>query len=189
MPLTGQPVPTAVARSSNRILLLNADVIFMTTVPECKNWLGELSNTVMRASTCELLLKPAMGGISYAGLWDLGYFLTASMSAPIGYIQDHLGYFRAGGTSNSSNLFGPSMKGAILGYAALALGGQRTGQLSHEQVLKCCGIIASVVSRCYTQEGDMEVFCTLMPELATSLPGAEDRFLDAWVEFQAKAGF
>lgn len=189
VPQVGQPVPPAVANSTSRILSLDADVVFMTTVPECKNWFGEFSNTVMRASTCDLLLKPEIGGVSYAGLWDLGYFLAASMSAPIGHIQDHLGYFRTGGSGNSSNLLGPFMKGAVLGYAALAMGGQRVGKLSHAQALKCYGIIASVLSRCYSEQEDMRVFCQLLPEMAASISDAEDRFLEAWAIFHQQNGF
>ena len=189
LPLAGQPVPAAIARDSHRMLSLDADVLFMTTAAECKNWLGEFSNTVMHANTCELLFQPEMGGVSYAGLWDLGYFLSASMRAPIGYIQDHLGYFRTGGTGNSSSLFGPFIKGAILGYVALALGGQRVGKLSREQALNCYGIAGPVLKRCYTQHEDMQVFCRLVPEMAASIPGSEELFLEAWTIFRQQNGF
>jgi hypothetical protein len=187
--LSNQPLPDAVAKNSNRILSLNDDVVFMTTVPECKNWFGEFSNTVIRASTCEMLLKPEMGGVSYAGLWDLGFFLSASMRAPIGYIQDHLGYFRTGGTGNSSNLYGPLMKGAILGYVALALGGQRVGKLSCTQALNCYAIMAPVLNRCYAEQVDMQIFCQVLPEMASLTSGAEDMFLEAWNVFQKKNNF
>ena len=187
--LSGQSPPSGVAHSAHRILTLDADVVFMTTVAECKNWFGEFSNTVMRADTCGLLLKPQMGGVSYAGLWDLGYFLAASMQAPIGYVQDHLGYFRTGGTGNSSNTFGPFLKAGILGYVALALGGQRVGKMSHEQSLKCYGIIASVVIQYYSQQEDMQVFCQLLPEMAASTPGANELFLQAWAVFLHQNGF
>ena len=188
-PLTGQPVPAGVKQNSSRILSLDSDVVFMTTVPECKNWFGEFSNTVMRAETCDILLKPELGGVSYAGLWDLGYFLAASMRAPIGYIQDYLGYFRTGGTGNSSNLFGSFWKAAVLGYVALALGAQRVGKLSREQVLACYGIIGPVLNQRYAQQEDMRVFCKLLPEMAASTPRAEDLFLEALTVFHQKNGF
>ncbi len=187
--LSGQSPPTAVRDAQDRILALDSDVVFMTTVAECKNWFGEFSNTVMRADTCELLLKPEIGGVSYAGLWDLGYFLAASMRSPIGYLQDHLGYFRTGGTGNSSKVFGPFLKAGILGYAALAMGGQRVGKLSHEQALKCYGTIASVVNQYYAQQEDMQVFCRVLPQLAASIPGAEDSFMQAWANFHESNGF
>lgn len=183
------PVPAAVAGAANRILSLDADVVFMTTAAECKNWFGEFSNTVMRADTCDMLLEPEMGGVSYAGLWDLGYFLAASMRAPIGYIQDHLGYFRTGGTGNSSNAFGPFMKAAILAYAALALGGLRVGKMSREQVLNCYATIAPVVNLHYAQQEDMQTFCQLLPRMAAAEPCAEERFLEALAVFHQNNGF
>ena len=187
--LSGQSPPAGVAHSAHRILALDADVVFMTTVAECKNWFGEFSNTVMRADTCGMLLKPEMGGVSYAGLWDLGYFLAASMQAPIGYIQDHLGYFRTGGTGNSSNTFGPFLKAGVLAYVALAMGGQRVGKMSSQQVLKCYGIIAPVLNQYYSQQEDMQVFCQLLPKMAASTPGTEELFLQAWAVFLQRNGF
>ncbi len=187
--LSGQSPPLAVVNAPNRILSLDADVVFMTTVAECKNWFGEFSNTVMRGNTIELLFKPEIGGVSYAGLWDLGYFLAASMRAPIGYLQDHLGYFRTGGTGNSSNTYGPIMKAGILAYAALAMGGQRVGKLSPEQALKCYGIIAPVINQYYSGQEDMQVFCQILPLLASNAPGSEVAFLHAWTGFHQKNGF
>jgi hypothetical protein len=192
-PLSGLPanlrVPRTVANHPNRILALNAEVAFTTTIPECINWFGEFSNTVMRANTCEMLFKPEMAGVSYAGLWDLGYFLAASLRAPIGYIQDHLGYFRIGGTSASSDATGALLKGAFLGYVALALCGQRVGQLSREQTLLCYSIMATAMNNDFAQQEDMKVFCKVLPSLAASSPGAEGQFLEAWTAFHRKNGF
>ena len=63
--------------------LLSGDVAFLTTVAETKNWFGEFSNVVFRADSHAVLLAPALGGVSFAGLWDLGGFLAASVRAPI----------------------------------------------------------------------------------------------------------
>lgn len=189
VPLKGQPVPAAVRAHPNRLLALDSDVMFITTAAECTNWFGEFSNTVMRADTCDLLFQPEIAGVSYAGLWDLGYFLAASIRRPVGYIQDHLGHFRTGGTGNSSNLYGPFWKGAVLGYAALSLGGHRAGKLTHDQAIKCYGTIASVVNGRYAHEPDMVPFCSLLPKMAAGEVNADDLFIEAWTVFQKKNGF
>lgn len=187
--LAGQSPPKAVSVSSNRILSLDADVMFLTTVAECKNWFGEFSNTVMRADTTDLLFRPEMGGVSYAGLWDLGYFLAASLRAPVGYLQDHLGYFRTGGSGNSANIFGPFVKAGILGYAALAMGGQRIGKLSLSQATECYARIASVANHYYAQQADTVELSMALTRLAASVGGADVEFLDAWAAFHEKNGF
>lgn len=189
LPIRGQPVPPAVAHDPHRLLSLSSDVAFMTTVPECKNWFGEFSNTILRADICPILLKPELGGVSYAGLWDLGAFLSASLVAPIGYIQDHLGYFRMSGESNSSAVFGSHMKTAVLGFAALAIGGQRIGKLSEEQALGCYRILAGVLPQYYSTQEDMLPFCQLLPRMAAGEVSAGIDFMDAWAKLLARYGF
>ena len=188
-PLSGQPAPIGVSRDGQRLLTLDNGVVVMSTVAECKNWFGEFSNCVMRADTCELLFSPTLGGVSYAGLWDLGYFVAASQRAPIGYIQDHLGYFRTGGTGNSSNFFGPFMKGAVLGYAALALGCKRAGMMTAEQAGSAFSIIAGALNARYASQADMQPFCKILPAMVAAEPDAEERFMAAWAVFQRANGF
>ena len=189
LPLMGQPVPAAVAQHPHRLLTLDAGLVFMSTALECKNWLGEFSNAVFRACVAPLLLDPKMGDVSYAGLWDLGAFLAASLTAPVGYIQDHLGCFRSGGPNNSSNFFGPYMKGAHLGYAALLLGGQRIGQYSKAQVQQGLGLLAGAMAQRYGSQADMLPFIALLPQMAAGDDLAEARFIEIWHAYLRQHGF
>lgn len=188
-PLEGQFPPAAVAHSPYRILSLDSDVVFMTTVAECKNWFGEFSNTVFRSGTCPIFFKPEMGGVSYAGLWDLGAYLSASMIAPIGYIQDYLGFFRVNEQSHSASKFGPMMKTAVLGYAALALGGQRIGKISEKQARGCYATLGRVLPVHYPAEEDMQIFCSLLPKMAQGDISATSDFEKAWMALLAKHQF
>lgn len=188
-PIGGQPLPKAVAGSGDRILSLSDDVVFMTTVPWCRNWFGEFSNCVMSADSVALLAKPEFGGVSYAGLWDLGFFLAASIQAPIAYIQDRLGCFRTGGENNSSQFFGKFMKAAHLGYAALALGGERIGKLSREQALLCYRGIAPAILQRYGSQEDMLPFCALLARMAEGDAEAETEFERVWAQYLRGHGF
>ena len=162
---------------------LGPEVMFMTTVPECKNWFGEFSNTVYRARCGELLAHPHLDAFSYVGLWDLGSFLAASLQNPVCYIQDYLGGFRTGPDQNSAQTFGPGMKSAILSYVTLALGGRRVGRFTDEQVVKCLTVMASVMNAYYGTQGDMVAFCALMPGLIARQEAAEEQFLQEWQAF------
>jgi hypothetical protein len=188
-PMTGQPVPAAIANNASRMIALNDDVMFMSTVAECKNYFGEFSNAIFRADCADLLLKPALGDVSYAGLWDLGAFVAASIRRPLCHIQDHLGYFRISAGQNSSNVNSPFMKGAHLGFVALAVGGHRIGRLSSELLQQCCRIIQPALNVRYGSQPDMQPFCALLPELAAGTAGAEERFIAAWNDFLATHGF
>lgn len=188
-PLRGQPVPAAVANSMNRFLSLNADVAFMSTVAECKNWFGEFSNVVFRGDCREVVMNPSIAGVSYAGLWDLGAFLAASLIRPICHIQDHLGYFRGGPHQNSAQTYSPIMKAALLAYVALAISGQRIGKINGEQAAKCSERIANALKYWYAAQDDMIAFHGVLPRLAIKNPGAEEEFLSCWQEFLDKNGY
>ncbi len=179
-PLQRQPLPPVVAQTGHRLVSLDQGLVFLTTAAECKNWFGEFSNVVFRASTAPLLMAPDFGGVSYAGLWDLGAFMAASLRAPIGYLLDHLGYFRTGALGNSSKFYGPYMKGAHLGYGALALGGQRIGKYTPAQARNAFGILANVLPRHYGGELDMAPFIALLPAMAAGSGLAEARFVEIW---------
>lgn len=188
-PIEGMPIPRAVWLSNDRMLLLDDTVLFSTTLPECQNWLGEFSNCVMRREMAELLFEPRFADVSYAGLWDLGAFLAASVIGPIAYIQDRLGMFRTGGEGHSAQLMGKHMKAAHLGYAALALGATRIGRLGAEQARQCYAGLHGALSSRYLQEPDMAPFVDIMRRLAGGEAAAEAEFLQHWNAFLASHKF
>lgn len=188
-PVTGQPVPEVLRHQPNRMVLLDSSFLLATTVAECKNWLGEFSNMVIRADCMDLVFEPELGGVSYAGLWDLGFFICASTRRPLCHIQDHLGYFRIGPDQNSSKLYGPFMKSAHLGYVALALGANRAGRMSEELKRQCCALLSPALVQRYALQPDMAPFVALLPHMAQGVPGADDQFIQAWQVFLAQNGF
>jgi hypothetical protein len=188
-PIEGMPIPKGVWFSNDRVVLLESSALFLSTAPECQNWLGEFSNCVMRRDCAELLFSPRFEDVSYAGLWDLGAFLAASLIAPIAYVQDRLGYFRTGGQGHSNQLMGPHMKAAHLGYAALALGGQRIGQLAPEAAQRGYAGIASALGQRYGEQDDMVGFIEPLRAMAAGQPQAELVFLEMWNAFLARHGF
>lgn len=179
-PIGGQPIPAAVANSENRYLQINADVAFMSTAGECKNWFGEFSNVVMRNYCDELIVNPHISGICYAGLWDLGSFLAASLIHPIFYIQENLGYFRKGSEQNSSQPFSPIVKSAIIGYVPLNIIGQKIGKISKTQALQSFATIYSVISYWYSDQADIYELRLALADLVADVQGAEEKFLQVW---------
>lgn len=188
-PVRGQPVPPAVAAVAQRMLSLDGNVAFMTTVAECKNWFGEFSNAVFRKDCSMVVMEPRLASVSYAGLWDLGAFLAASMVRPICYIQDHLGYFRKGPEQNSAQTYSPIMKAGVLAYAALGVSARRLGVLNNEQALKCFATISGALNYWYPTQEDLSELRLFLPQLAANVDGAEMRFLSAWDGFLSNNGY
>ena len=179
----GQNPPEQIKNSEFRLNSINKELIFSSTIAECKNWLGEFSNTVMKNDSCKLLLDPKLNDISYAGLWDLGYFISASLTSPIAYINDYLGAFRAGTDNNSSKIFGPYMKSAFVAYAALTLGAQRGNHLSREQAINCYNIISNFIKYHYSSQIDMDHLSKVISLLTNDQDNAEHLFVNSWNSF------
>lgn len=188
-PVEGMPIPKAVWFSNDRTLLLDSTVLFSTTLPDCQNWLGEFSNCVMRKEMAELLFKPEFGGVSYAGLWDLGAFLAASLIGPVPYIQDRLGMFRAGGEGHSAQMTGKHMKAAHLGYGAMALGASRIGRLGAEQARQAYAGLHTALQQRYAAEADVAPFIDIMRRMSEGEAAAEEAFLPLWDAFLASHKF
>jgi hypothetical protein len=184
MPMVGQPVPQVLRDHANRMVALDDSVLFASTLASCNNWLGEFTNTVFRADCAELVLKPELAGVSYAGLWDLGFFIAASMRRALCHIQDYLGFFRLGPEQNSSKHNSPFMKSAHLGYVALAIGGRRAGRLLDDSLARqSAALLLPVLMQRYASEPDMEPFIPALAQLVQGLPEAEDRFVQVWQAF------
>lgn len=193
-PLAGQPAPPAVANHSQRILALDAGAVFATTAIEGKNWFGEFSNAIFTRASAPLLMKPQFdsatyGHVSYAGLWDLGAFMAASRLAPLGYLQDQLGYFRTSAAGNSSKFFGPYMKGAHLGYVALVLGGREIGMYTPEQARGTFNMLSVAMAQRYGSQDDMKPFIALLPQMAAGDEQAVASFVEIWNAFLRKHDF
>ena len=81
------------------------------------------------------------------------------------------------------------MKGAHLGFVALAVGGQRIGRLGDELARQCYRIIQPALNLRYGSQPDMQPFCALLPELEAGASGAQERFIGAWNDFLATHGY
>jgi len=179
-PIGRLPVPAVVQQSGERMLALSADVIFKSTATLCTNWFGEFSNAVFTPRSAEVLLKPEFAGVRYAGLWDLGAFMAASLQAPVGYLQDVLGGFRTSAQGNSAQTYGPYIKAAVLAYAALCLGGRRLGRYDDTQARSGITSVLSVAQQYYAQQADIQPFLPLLAGMAGGDAAAEHDFVSLW---------
>lgn len=188
-PIEGMPIPESIFHAQARMMSVGPMALISSTVPYCQNWLGEFSNCVIRAEHAGLLADTQFAGVSYAGLWDLGFFIAATLRQPVAYIQDRLGYFRAGGEGHSAQVNGKHMKAAHLGYAALGVGLKRLGRLNEAQAKLCYEGIASALMARYSSQDDMKPFAAVLMRMARQDPAAQDEFVTAWHAFLKLHGF
>jgi hypothetical protein len=185
---SGQPVarpqvPPELTTHPNRLIAVGPELIYPTTIPFCRNWLGEFSNAVMRADMHEVLERAELNGLSYEGLEDIGMFLAASERGTVCFVNEALGAFRHGPEQNTSQLLAPVMMKAHLAWVALAIAAQRSGRLSSTQARDGIAHLQSLVDRRYRDEGRMDEFRRLVAAVAQGRDGAEAAFLAAWQHF------
>jgi len=184
-PLRDLALPAAIDSHGSRLLAIDPQVLFSTTAAVSSNWLGEFSNVVLAAPMADMVADPRLDGIAYTGLEDLGAFLNASLRAPIGFINDHLGYFRTSTQQNSADPMGRPMKLAHLAYVALAIAGRRIGKISVDQTQRCLTGLCPLIVQRYGTQDDMLVFNDVMAELAAGQPDAEANFIRIWHAYLA----
>ncbi|WP_227243190.1 glycosyltransferase family A protein [Paraburkholderia caribensis] len=185
---SGQPVgelprPEAIVNNAQRVLSLEADYVFPMTVGTCTNWLGELSNVVFNRSVTDLLTEFAIAGISFEGLGDIGFCLSASLRNPLCYLNEPLGFFRLNPGQHTQQTTSYEMKIAHLAWIALALAGQRVGKLTAEQVQHGINRIGPMTAHRFADVEDMRPFIELMPALTRADEGASAAFLTLWDPF------
>jgi hypothetical protein len=185
---SGQPVaqllrPDVIAQHQHRMLSLESDFVFATTIPNCNNWFGELSNAVFSHEVAGLLAEPRMEGISFEGLGDIGFFLSVSLKKPLGYLNEPLGYFRTSPTQNTQQINSHDFKCGLLAWMALALAGKRLRKLQPQQAAQCFAYMAGALQNRYPDVEEMAQFHQLASAMAHGDVAAEARFIEAWHAF------
>jgi hypothetical protein len=173
-------VPGVIENHPMRMHALDAKTLFSTNVARGANWLGEVSNTVMRAETAILVRDRQLQAISFAGLEDLGAFVCGAIEHPVCFINEHLGFFRVSPGQNSSQTMGMPLKLAHLAYIALAIIGRNQGLLSAQETQFCIEKVGSAFLWNYRDEQDVADFHEFLPNLIANSSNLEKQFLDMW---------
>ena len=183
LPVGRLPVPELIARHQQRAMTIGSDFLFPTTLPSCNNWLGELSHAVFNHEVSGLLEDPRLAGISFEGLGDIGFFLSASLRKPIGFLNDVLGHFRLNPAQNSQQNSSRDFKTCHLAWIALGLAAQRLNKIQPEQAIQCFRTTGALMMRRLSGNADMAPFCDLVPALVRGDACAGERFLELWQAF------
>lgn len=131
----GQPmgvssVPSWVSNTQNSFMKINASQLFASVIPNCDNWLGELSNSVFKPDAISLFARTRLEKIAYYGLADIGCLLEASLQSDLGLIKEYLGAFRQHDSQFSAQHNSRVFQCGVIAWVALALGAYRAKQIN-----------------------------------------------------------
>ena len=177
------PLPAFLDDQPQRILSIGAEQLFANTVPQCENWLGELSNTVLSAEAVRRYRQSSMEGLSYYGLGDIGMLLDVSRHAPIAFIRDHLSGFRSNPQQSSANLHSFAVRCGFIAWAALALAGWRDRRISDQQAQQSLAITVQRCRQHHAADAQVSQFVAMAEKHRADLPRLYDEFRAFWSSF------
>jgi hypothetical protein len=177
------PVPPIISGHAQRIVTLDAGLLFSQTAATSQNWLGEFSNATFTCALASDVADSSLAGVSYSGLEDLGAFLKSSLKGQVAYINEYLGYFRINEEQHSANPMGRPLKLAFLAYAGLAISSRKLGFITNEQSHAALNRVSDFVLQHYSNEQDMTEINANLSSFAKYGFKEEESFLEAWHKF------
>ncbi|MEI6546451.1 MAG: hypothetical protein WCN85_05475 [Burkholderiales bacterium] len=177
------PLPAFLEIDNTRIVAVSSDQMFGSTVPDCVNWLGELSNVVLSTKSARRYLDSSMSQLSYYGLGDVGLLLDVSRYAPVAVIRDHLSGFRSSAQQTSAQPQSFPVKCGHLAWIALAMAAWREERVSPKQAVQSLGIALERSARLYTGDEQIEPFFEMFEAHKGDLGSLANAFELSWSHF------
>lgn len=178
--IPGYGCPDFITHSQSRFILLNKETLYPSTIPVMHNWLGEMSNIVLRKETLFFLDDFKLDGICCYGLGDIGLFLKLSESPKgILYINDNLSAFRLSEKGTTSQFDSFDSKASLFAWVCLAIYANRRNFLDSNQAIQSYKTVKDYYYRHkYNQEEhDLQ---EALEMLINKEQDADDNFLWLW---------
>lgn len=185
VPAYSLKLPDFVHNCPGHVFQLTTEELFVSTVGNCDNWLGELSNMVMSAAGARLYPRPPVGDLSYYGLLDIGFVLNAARSLPVTFIRESLGVFRqnAQQTTHATHTHGGRVGHLV--WVAYALAAWRDGYLTADQTIAAIGIATQRIAYHFSQDKIVAEYFTILDTKSGSLDNFYSAFRDYWLRLLA----
>ena len=188
-------IPNFIENLESKQIIIDPSALFKSVVPHCFNWLGELSNAMFHKTSMDALKDDVLGGYSFYGLGDIGIFLILGKSYKLGYINEHLGFFRSHENQNTGNLDNPDFLAAHLAWIPIAIASEKLGFIDNEDKNK---VIEKMLNLVITKYQKFDIYDNISGIFGQFLnpqnriePFPQSDFLKCWELFvtQRKAGF
>lgn len=185
VPAWSLPIPDLVNDCDGHVLQLSTQEVFGSTVANCENWLGELSNMVMSAEGAAYYPRPPVDDLSYYALLDIGFLLNASQHLPVTFIRESLSVFRQNEQQTTHNTHSHGGRVGFLAWVAYALAGWRDGHLSPEQTISALGIATKRIVHHFSEDPIVAEYFQILDTQAQSLDSLYVAFRGFWLRLLA----
>jgi hypothetical protein len=179
-------LPPVVEDSPLRFVPLDAAQLFPSVVPDCRNWIGELSNMLLTADAAARYPRPPAHGLNYYGLLDIGAVLEAAGARSVVFVRDHLSVFRQHAQQTTRGVGSHGHRVAMLVWAAYALHAWHQQRVDAREAVQG---ISVTVKRCLETYGEadpvMNEFFAIVQREGKSLAGLHLAFSTFWLALLA----
>ena len=181
-------VPDFIENTQAKMMKINRSSLFQSVLPQCTNWLGEFSNAILHESLIKNWSPPdELGSLSYLGLLDIGLFLKIGETENLGFINEHLGFFRRHDTQTTNNFASPDFLAAHLAWIPLAISAENLDLISEVDKKIVIKNILNLVSSKYrglTFYSDVKkLFGQSLTNIDSNSDHSESVFLAEWELF------
>lgn len=185
VPAWSLPLPDLIHQCDGHVLQLTTEELYATTIGRCDNWLGELSNMVMSAEGAVMYPRPPVADISYYGLLDIGFLLTAAQQLPVTFIREPLGVFRQNDQQTTHGTHTHGGRVGFLAWVAYALAGWRDGYLAPEHAVAGIGIATKRIVHHFSEDPNVAEYFHILDTQAGSLDSLYAAFKGYWLRLLA----
>jgi hypothetical protein len=183
----GYDIPIFIQNMQYKHMILDPKSLFQSVVPQCDNWLGEFSNSVFHKTSMDALTTAELGGYPCYGLQDTVIFLFLGTRHKLGFINEHLGFFRSHNNQQTGDLNNPEFLAAHLAWIPIAIGSEKLGFISKHDKNKVIEKIRNlVISKYQGSDPNDDVYGLLRQFLNhenKKEPFTEISFLKSWGHF------
>ena len=184
-------IPDFINNIDSKQMLIDPKSLFQSVVPQRLNWLGEWSNTLLHKTSLKELRAGSLDGLSCYGLDDIGCFLQIGQQGKLGFINEHLGFFRVHDNQITGNVNNIDLLAGMLAWIPLAVSSEKLGFINQIEKNEVITNVLNVVFVVYKSHKYLDVIDRnfnkiIKPETREKYFSEED-FLSCWKRFVASA--
>lgn len=140
------PLPIGI-KAGGAAMPISFAACIAATLPNCDNWLGELSCATMQGDFIAQHIQGQLARLPYYGLNDLGLFLEILHHATGAFIPQTLGSFRINRWQCSRDVHSDVFRKSNIAWLALALDAYHLGVLTEEQTRECLAHVSQAINK------------------------------------------
>lgn len=180
-------IPDFIKNIDAKQMLIDPKSLFQSVVPQSSNWLGEFSNTLFHKTSLKELRTEDLDGLSFYGLGDIGFFLQIGQQGKLGFINEHLGFFRVHDNQNTGNVDKLDYLAANLAWIPIAVSSEKLGFINQIEKNVAITQILNLIFEIYKSSKYCDMidrhFNKMINPESRSKYFSEEDFLNCWKRF------